>query len=241
MVRCKVPQFLVVVSVFLIAVLVATIVCTTLCHSSSLLLLVASWGSFWLLSNRTLRGKTTEQTQHSELWSLLLLLHAAASYRICIAYSTVAKPPSFHKSKNGVFPSKRKDEDAWLRYLQGEFFMMLFVIAGIWVWKKSDGYMEKVICSYILMRTSSSTKVFWREPAAVGNAEWFLQNEAAGGRYSSSFLMASFFMVTRRWCAAYHSSCATSVSQWIMLLVPTTMMQHCTLSYLTLNESLSII
>ena len=106
MVRCKVPQFLVVVSaVFLIVVLVATIVCTTLCHSSSLLLLllVASWGSFWLLSNRTLRGKTTEQTQHSELWSLLLLLHAAASYRICIAYSTVAKPPSFHKSKNGVF------------------------------------------------------------------------------------------------------------------------------------------
>ena len=157
MVRCKVPQFLVVVSVFLIVVLVATIVCTTLCHSSSLLLLVASWGSFWLLSNRTLRGKTTEQTQHSELWSLLLLLHAAASYRICIAYSTVAKPPSFHKSKNGVFKSKKertrthgclifKGNFSWcfLSSLASEFERRVMVI-----WKKS------------------SARIYWCAPAAA--------------------------------------------------------------------------
>ena len=57
---------------------------------------------------------------------------------------------------------------------------------------KSDG-MEKVVCC----------KVF------QGNTkQQFLR---------CSFLMASFFMVTRRWCA-HHSSCATSVSQWIMLL-----------------------
>ena len=145
MVRCKVPQFLVVVSVFLIAVLVATIVCTTLCHSSSLLLLVASWGSFWLLSNRTLRGKTTEQTQHSELWSLLLLRHAAASYRICIAYSTVAKPPGFHKSKNGVFRQKERTKTHGCVIFKGNFsWCFLSSLASEFerrvmvIWKKSS-------------------------------------------------------------------------------------------------------
>ena len=139
--------------------------------------------------------------------------------------------------------SKRKEEDAWLRYLQGEFFMMLFVIAGIWVWKKSDGYMEKVICSYTDAATASCAPAAPKfsdenrqsatQSGSLASPEW-LGEEAGGRRYSSSFLMASFFMVTRRWCAAYHSSCATSVSQWIMLLLPTTMMQHCTVSYSTL-------